>query len=82
MKMGLLGPTEAGLAPSSSDEKANLGIVSRLIVFKSDGLGPRSGWEEDDWPEGPEDVQDLSLQQGRAKVVLARSPHPRTPGHP
>jgi len=60
MKMGLLGPAEAGLAPSSSDEKANLGIVSRIIVFKRDGLGPRSGWEEDDWQEEPEDVQDLS----------------------
>lgn len=82
MKMGLLGPAEAGLAPSSSDEKANLGIVSRIIVFKRDGLGPRSGWEEDDWQEEPEDVQDLSLQQRRAKVTLARYPRPRTPSHP
>lgn len=81
MKMGLLGPEEAGLTPSSSDEKANLGIVSRLIVFKRDGLGPRSGWEEDDWQEEP-DVQDLSLWQGRAKVACARYPRPGTPNHP
>lgn len=48
MKMGLLGPTGAGLAPSSSDEKANLGIVSGPVVFRRDGLGTRSGWEEDE----------------------------------
>ena len=61
MKTGLLGPTGPGPAPSSSDEKANLGIVSRLMVFRRDGLGPRSGWEEDEWQDEPEDVQDLSL---------------------
>lgn len=60
MKMGLLA-TGAGPAPSSSDEKANLGIVSRLMVLRRDGLGPRSGWEEDEWQEEPEDMQDLSL---------------------
>lgn len=81
MKMGLLGPAEAGLAPSSSDEKANLGIVSRLIVLKRDGLGPRSGWE-DDGQEVPEDVQDLRLLQGRAKVTLARRRRPGTPSYP
>lgn len=48
MKTGLLGPTGPGPAPSSSDEKANLGIVSRLMVLMRDGLGPRSGWEEDE----------------------------------
>lgn len=61
MKTGLLGPTGAGPTPSSSDEKANLGIVSRLMVFRKDGLGPRSGWEKGKWQEEPEDVQDLSL---------------------
>ena len=61
MKIGLLGPTGPGPAPSSSDEKANLGIVSRLMVYRRDGLGPRSGWEEDEWPDEPEDVQGLSL---------------------
>lgn len=76
MKMGLLGITGTGLAPSSSDEKANLGIVSK---FRRDGLGPCSGWEEEEWQEEPEDVQDLSLQRGRAQVKLAGCPHP---GHP
>lgn len=38
-----------------------MGIVSRLMVFRRDGLGPRSGWEEDEWQDEPEDVQDLSL---------------------
>lgn len=62
MKTGFLGPTGPRLAPSSSDEKANLGIVSRLMVLRRDGLGPRSGWEEDEWQEELEDVQDLSLK--------------------
>lgn len=79
MKTGLLGPTGAGLAPSSSDEKANLGIVSRLMVLRRDGLGPRSGWEEDEWQEEPEDIQDLSLSREEPKSCL---PGGLTPGHP
>lgn len=81
MKMGLFGAAEAGLAPSSSDEKANLGIVSRLMVLKREGLGPRSGWD-DDGQGVPDDVQDLRVLQGRPKVTFARHPHSRTPSHP
>lgn len=77
MKMGLLGPAEAGLAPSSSDEKANLGIVSRLIVLKRDeGLGPRSGWE-DDGQEVPEGAQDLRVLQGKGQSHTWQAPSPQ-----
>lgn len=79
IKTGLLGPIWAGPAPSSSDEKANLGIVSRLMVLRREGLGPRSGWEEDEWQEEPEDVQDLSLSREEPKSHL---PGTFTLGHP
>lgn len=43
MKTGFLGLAGPEPAPSSSDEKANLGIVSKLMVLRRAGLGPRSG---------------------------------------
>lgn len=62
MKTGFLGSASPALAPSSSDEKANLGIVSRLMVLRRDGLGPRSDREEE------AHVQDRSLfnEEGHA----------------
>lgn len=66
MKTGFLGSAGPEPAPSSSEEKANLGIVSKLMVPWTDGLGPRSGREEEeDWPEEAQ-VQDRSLLEGGA----------------
>lgn len=43
MKTGFLGSAGPEPGPSSSEEKANLGMVSKLTVLRRDGLGPRSG---------------------------------------
>lgn len=59
-----------------------MGMVSRLMVFRRDGLGPRSCWDTDEWQEDPEDVQDLSLQQERARVSLPGALTPGTLGTP
>lgn len=64
MKTGFLGSAGPEPAPSSSDEKANLGIVSKLMVL-SDGLGPRSGSGEDGRHEEAH-AQDRSLFKGEA----------------
>jgi hypothetical protein len=43
MNTGFLESTGPGLGLSSSEEKANLGMASRLTVLRREGLGPRSG---------------------------------------
>lgn len=49
MKTGFLGFIGVGLGFLFFDEKVNLGMVFRLMVFRRDGLGFRLCWDTDEW---------------------------------